>query len=32
MTVPPSTVNDPTRQQFLRWVFMHEVWHCFEYR
>jgi hypothetical protein len=31
MTVPPSTINDPTRQEFLRWVFMHEVWHCFEY-
>lgn len=32
MTVPPSTANDPTRQPFLRWVFMHEVWHCFEYQ
>lgn len=32
MTVPPTTYNDPTRQPFLRWVFAHEVWHCFEYR
>ncbi len=29
ITIPPST-NSPARAPYLRWVFLHEVWHCFE--
>lgn len=31
MTFPPSTVADPSRILYLRWLVLHEVWHCFEY-
>ena len=31
VTVPPSTANDRSRDQFMRWVLLHEVWHCFQY-
>ena len=31
VTIPPSTYKDASRGPFMRWVLMHEVWHCFEY-
>ncbi len=31
MTFPPSTATDPSRAPYLRWLVLHEVWHCFEY-
>ncbi len=31
MTFPPSTVADPSRVPYLRWLVLHEVWHCFAY-
>lgn len=31
VSIPPSTVNDPSRAPYLRWLFIHEVFHCFEH-
>jgi hypothetical protein len=30
ITIPPSTGKDHSRDPYMRWVLMHEVWHCFE--
>jgi hypothetical protein len=30
ITIPPST-GQPARSPYLRWLFLHEVWHCFEF-
>lgn len=30
VSIPPSTVKDPSRTPYLRWLLLHEVWHCFE--
>jgi hypothetical protein len=31
VNIPPSTANDSSRGPYLRWLFLHEIWHCFEY-
>ena len=31
VSIPPSTVNDSSRVPYLRWLLLHEVWHCFEH-
>jgi hypothetical protein len=30
VSIPPATVNDSSRAPYLRWLLLHEVWHCFE--
>ncbi len=30
VAIPPSTANDSSRVPYLRFVLLHEVWHCFE--
>jgi hypothetical protein len=32
VSFPPSTVSDTSREPYLRWLLLHEVWHCFEGR
>ena len=31
VSIPPATLNDQSRAPFMRWLLLHEVWHCFEY-
>jgi hypothetical protein len=30
-TIPPDTASDRSRDPYMRWVLLHEMWHCFEY-
>ena len=32
VTIPPSTRNDSSRYPYMHWLFLHEIWHCFEAR
>ena len=31
VSIPPSTVNDPSRAPMLRWLITHEIFHCFQH-
>ena len=31
VSIPPSTKDDQSRAPYLRWLFLHEIFHCFQY-